>query len=114
MLCFYTCGDSRYREVEKIRAEYPPIGQGKKNNVGVIKQYMIGNKYINGESIYMVLTNGDKFVIYAETSNAEYKKTNLRDNLQEGDSISYNHKTQDFYIYKKDGSILHFILFKNI
>lgn len=112
-LASHYSGKESDRKVTEIRNEYPVIGTTKKDYNGIIKSYSIGNRYMKGMEIYIDMYNGSKFVIPGNTYNSQYKKKDLRDNLQVNDSIYYDYKTDEFYIYRK-GQTFYFKLWHEI
>lgn len=112
-LASHYSGKESDRKVTEIRNEYPVIGTTKKDYNGIIDSCTIGNQYINGKGIYVKIRNGSKFVIPGNTYNSQYKKKDLRDNLQVNDSIYYDYKTNEFYIYRK-GQTFYFKLWHEI
>jgi len=104
---------SEDEQVKMIREEFLPIEKTNKDQNGIIKNLSIGNKYINGKGIYLELSNGNKYVIYGDSYNFQYKKPDLRDNLQINDSIYYKYDNDELFIYKKPQT-LYFKLFRRI
>lgn len=105
--------EERDIEIKKLSIEYPPIYKLDRDYAGIIAEYTIGSKYTTGKGGYTKLSNGDKFVITGQSTNSQYRKKDLRDNLQIGDSIYYNNKTTELYIYRED-DILYFKLFRDL
>lgn len=100
----------RDEQIKDVLIEYPLIEKSSKDYKGVVCQFSIGHQLMAGKGIYVTLSNGDKFVI-GTSSNTTYKNNDLKDYFQVNDSIYYNHKTYEFFIYKKDGKELYFKLF---
>lgn len=100
----------RDKEIERTLIAYPLIYETGKDYRGIVTEFSIGKKHMGGMGIYVTLSDGQKFVI-GSSSNTTYKNKDLRDYIQTNDSIYYNHKTYEFFIYKKDGEKLYFKLY---
>lgn len=103
----------REKKIAKLFIEYPAIEKEGKDYHGIIERYTIGSEYTAGMAIYIQLSTGAKFRIYGTSTNTDYKKADLRDNLQVKDSIYYNHKTNELFIYRKNEKY-YFILFRDL
>lgn len=110
---FNSKDEVRDEKIKELFIEYPPIDKIGKDYNGIVRNYMIGSQYTTGEGMYVELSNGDKFLIFGTSLNSKYKKPDLRDNLRINDSIYYNSKTGEIFIYRGK-ECLYFKFFKSI
>lgn len=100
----YFASNTYDKNIERARndenKEYPSIEKTKKNYNGHIVN-ISRSRVFAGKTFNIELNNGDKFAISGSKKNPNYKKKDLEDNLQIGDSIFYNYKTYEFYIFKE-------------
>lgn len=115
LIYFYDNGDKKERRKyqKELSIEYPLINKANKDYKGIVVSCTVGNKYMAGSDIYVKLSNDDKFVIYGTSHNSQYKNYDLRDNLNVNDSIYYNYKTNELYIYRGNEK-LYYKLFERI